>query len=290
MKLSVVVPARNEAPNITDTLRRLGERLAREPIDYELVVVDDGSRDQTAERVAELRRENGRVVLVQNTGPHGFGLAVRCGIDRCSGDAIVILMADGSDDAEDVVTYYYVLRDRAECAFGSRFITGARVSNYPPLKLLLNRAANLLIRLMFRLKYNDITNAFKGYRTYVVDGCRPLLSPHFNLTVELPLKAVVRGYSYEVVPISWRERKTGRSMFHIQEMGSRYFFILLHVWLEWLLVSGDYRRSDGERPIVGPFMPAGGEARGASRTRGVGPAQRGATLPAGPTTEFTRPE
>ncbi|HEX2033947.1 MAG TPA: glycosyltransferase family 2 protein [Chloroflexota bacterium] len=267
MKLSVVVPARNEASTIAATLQRLGERLAREHIDYELLVVDDGSADQTVERVEQRRHEDGHVRLVLNTGQHGFGRAVRCGIDHSSGDAVVIVMADGSDDPEDVVKYYYVLRDRAECAFGSRFIRGAYVERYPLPKLVLNRLANHLIRLLFRIDYNDITNAFKGYRKYVIDGVRPLISPHFNLTVEIPLKAIVRGYSYEVVPISWRERKAGRSMFHIQEMGSRYFFIILHVWLEWLLVKNDYYRTDQDSAArwlrVSPAQARPPEAGGA---------------------------
>jgi dolichol-phosphate mannosyltransferase len=244
MKLSVVLPARNEEGTITTTLRALGECLSRHRLPYELVVVDDGSTDGTAERVSAYAATDEHVVLVRNPGRHGFGHAVRCGLNHFSGDAVVIAMADGSDDPEDVVTYYYLLRDRAECAFGSRFIPGSRINRYPLLKLVLNRVGNLLICSLFRISYNDVTNAFKGYRRYVVDGCRPLLSSHFNLTVEIPLKAFVRGYTYEVVPISWRERRKGRSMFHIQEMGSRYFFIILHVWLEWILARGDYYRSD----------------------------------------------
>ena len=156
-------------------------------------------------------------------------------------------MADGSDAPDDLVQYFYILRDRAECAFGSRFLVQSRVEGYPRLKLVINRLANLFIRLLFGLRYNDVTNAFKGYRATVIQGCRPLLSPHFNLTVELPLKAIVRGYSYEVVPISWRQRRRGISRLRLQEMGSRYLFIVLNVWLERLLTRGDYRRPADDR-------------------------------------------
>ena len=140
--------------------------------------------------------------------------------------------------------YVEVLRDRAECAFGSRFIAGSRVENYPRLKLAINRLANLFIRVLFNLPYNDVTNAFKAYRAYVVDGCRPLLSPHFNLTVELPLKAIVRGYTYAIVPVTWTNRRHGASKLRLQEMGSRYLFIILYVWLEHHLSRGDYRRPE----------------------------------------------
>jgi dolichol-phosphate mannosyltransferase len=71
---------------------------------------------------------------------------------------------------------------------------------------------------------------------------QPLLSNHFNLTVEIPLKAIVRGHSYAVIPISWRNRTEGTSKLSLKEMGSRYAFIVLYVLLERHLSRGDYRR------------------------------------------------
>jgi dolichol-phosphate mannosyltransferase len=246
VRLSVVVPARNEAGNVGRTVDRVCERLAKEGIAYEVVVVDDGSLDATAEEVQACFKRDSGVRLVQNRVHHGFGHAVRTGLDSITGDAVVIVMADGSDSPDDLVEYFYILRDRAECAFGSRFLPASRVIGYPPLKLAINRLANWLIRVLFRIGYNDVTNAFKGYRANVIEGCRPFLSPHFNLTVELPLKAIVRGYSYAVIPISWRRREGGVSRLRLKEMGSRYLFIVLHVWLEKLLTRGDYRRPAGE--------------------------------------------
>jgi dolichol-phosphate mannosyltransferase len=250
---SVVIPARNEAGNIGRTLDQIRARLTAERIAYELVVVDDGSTDATAEEVRQRSEVDPGVTLLRNEGPHGFGYAVRRGLDAFRGDAVAVMMADGSDDPEDLASYYYVLRDRAECAFGSRFVHGGRVEHYPPLKLIINRAANLVIRVLFGLRYDDVTNAFKAYRANVISGCRPFVSPHFNLTVELPLKAVVRGYSYEVVPISWRGRRIGVSSLHLREMGSRYLFIVLYLWLEKFLTKGDYRRPAGE--VFAPWQP-----------------------------------
>lgn len=246
MKLSLVIPARNESDNIASTVEAVSQRLELEQIPYELLVVDDGSGDETVEEVERCRRKNPSIILVKNEGPHGFGNAVKAGLSAFGGDAVVIMMADGSDDPEDLVRYYYVLKDRAECAFGSRWVRGGRVEDYPTLKRLLNRFSNRVIQVMFGLQYSDVTNAFKGYRREVIEGCRPLLSPHFNLTVELPLKAIVRGYSFEVIPISWRGRKKGSSLFKIDEMGSRYLYIILNIWLERLLTRGDYHRKDKE--------------------------------------------
>ncbi len=246
MKFSVVIPARNEGHNIGPTLDQLAARLAREEIDYEIVVVDDGSTDATCFEVARRSATDPRIRLVQNTNLHGFGRAVRRGLDAYTGDAVVIAMADASDDPEDIVKYYYILRDEADCAFGSRWIRGGQVENFPRFKLVLNRIFNNGIRALFGTGYNDMTNAFKGYRRTTIDGCRPFLSPHFNLTVEIPLKALVRGYTHAVTPISWRNRRVGQSSLFIQEMGSRYFYIVLNVWLEKLLTRGDYHRPSGE--------------------------------------------
>jgi len=266
VRLSVVIPARNEAANIGPTLDALRERLGREEIPYELVVVDDGSTDATPAEVEARAAADSGVRLIRNSGTHGFGHAVRCGLDAFRGDAVAIVMADGSDSPDDLVRYYYVLRDRAECAFGSRFVPGSEVVDYPRFKLLVNRLANWFIRMLFGMRYNDVTNAFKGYRANVIEGCRPFLSPHFNLTVEIPLKAIVRGYSYETLPIGWRQRHHGVSSLKLQEMGSRYLFIVLHVWLEKMLTRGDYRRVDAGEPFR-PFVAERSETPPAAARR-----------------------
>jgi dolichol-phosphate mannosyltransferase len=179
---------------------------------------------------------------VQNPGPNGFGCAITYGFGRVKGDAIVIVMADASDLPADAVRYWRLLCEGHECVFGSRFMRKGDVVDYPRLKLFVNRLANLFIRVMFNIPLNDTTNAFKAYRRSVIEGCRPFMSPHFNLTVELPLKAIVRGYSWTVIPISWRNRRHGVAKLKIKEMGSRYFFICMYVWFEKYFSRGDYRR------------------------------------------------
>ena len=124
--------------------------------------------------------------------------------------------------------------------FGSRFLSKGGVIDYPGLKLWMNRLANLFIRVLFRHGLNDTTNAFKAYHKRVIEGIRPILAPHFNITVELPLKAIVRGYTFRVIPITWRNRRTGLAKFKIREMGSRYLFIVFYVWLEKYFSRGDY--------------------------------------------------
>jgi len=202
LKLSEIIPAHDEAEVIEPTLRTLLRHLTAEGMDFEVLVVDDGSSDGTREGVARVTAADARVRCIPNEGAHGFGYAVRTGLEQFAGDAVVIVMADGSDDARDVVLYYRVLEAGYDCAFGSRFMPGAVVRDYPRLKLCVNRAVNTAIRLVFRHGYNDTTNAFKAYRRDVIEQLQPLISPHFNLTVEMPLKAVTRVFSYAIVPTS----------------------------------------------------------------------------------------
>ena len=239
---SVVIPARDEEDSLPSTVEDIYRTFTTAGIPHEIVVVDDGSKDRTWAVLQELKQKIPTLAPLVNTGTHGFGRAVVWGIDRSRGDAVVIMMADASDSPADAVTYWRLLNEGHDCAFGSRFIKGGKVIDYPRVKLLVNRLANFLVRVGFAIPLNDTTNAFKAYRRTVLDGCRPFLAPHFNLTVELPLKAIVRGYRFAVTPISWRNRKFGVAKLKIKEMGSRYFFICAYVWLEKYFSRGDYRR------------------------------------------------
>lgn len=246
--LSVVIPARDEEGCIAATVENLHVELRLNAIPHEIVVVDDGSSDATWTILSALRIRIPELAPVQNLGPHGFGRAIIHGLDHSRGDAVVIFMADASDDARDVVVYWKKLAEGWDCVFGSRFVKGGGTTDYPWLKLCLNRVFNFFIRVLFNLPLNDTTNAFKAYRREVIEGCRPLIAPHFNLTVELPLKAIVRGFSWTVVPITWRNRRTGEAKLKIKEMGSRYLFIVLYVWLEKYFSRGDYRRRASAKP------------------------------------------
>jgi len=276
VRLSVVIPAHNECESIGATVEAIRDRLLAERIPYEVLVVDDASDDATSEVVGAIAASDPDVRCVRSRRSPGFGQAIRAGLDEYRGDAVAIVMGDLSDSPEDVVRYYRVLEEGFDCAFGSRFMRGSHVRDYPKLKLALNRLVNLGIRVLFRHGYNDTTNAFKAYRREVIDHIQPLLSHHFNLTVEMPLKAIVRGHSYKVVPISWTNRAHGVSKLRLQEMGSRYLFIVLYVFLEDHLSRGDYRRPDlsgatWARPHPGVKIPDNGGRASVSAANDLDP-------------------
>ena len=241
-KLSVIIPGRNEEENLEKCIDEILEELNKHKIDHEIILVDDGSTDNTPKLLQDMALQNPKVRYLRNDGENGFGRAVKIGLAEFTGDAVAIMMADRSDSPRDLVNYWTKLQEGYECVFGSRFIKGSKVHDYPKIKLLVNRLVNNMIRYAFRIETNDVTNAFKIYRREVIEGCKPFISPHFNLTVEIPLKAIIRGYSWKVVPISWKNRDKGVAKLKLREMGSRYFFIIAYLWLEKYFSRGDYRR------------------------------------------------
>jgi len=247
MKLSVVIPAYNEAESIIETLNTLYATLEKNNVPHEILVVNDNSKDNTLEVLTSLQQTIPTLMVITNEGPNGFGYAVRTGLDSFTGDCVAIMMADLSDSSDDLVKFYHKLLEGYDCVFGSRWIQGGAVIDYPVLKRRINRTANFIVKVVFRIKYNDCTNAFKLYKRSTIEGLKPFMAPHFNLTLELPLKAIVRGYSYAVLPNSWTNRKYGESKLKIKEMGSRYLFILLYCLIEKFFTKDDYKK---KHPVV----------------------------------------
>lgn len=243
MKLSIVIPAYNEEESITETIDQIEEAFSKVNINHEIFIVNDNSKDNTLQVLEKLAQKYPTLKYETNHGPNGFGYAVRYGLERFSGDCVAVMMADLSDSPYDLIRYYTTMVEgNYDCVFGSRFIKGGKVIDYPLVKKIINRMANFIIRMVMRINYNDTTNAFKLYKREVIEGVKPILSPHFNLTIELPLKAIIRGYSYTVVPNSWTNRKYGVSKLKIKEMGSRYFFILVYCFVEKYFSRGDFNK------------------------------------------------
>lgn len=232
MKLSVVVPAHNEEEVIAGTVREIVQALDEARVPHEIVLVNDNSTDSTPDIAIRLAAEMSTIRVIHRQPPSGFGRAIREGLSAVSGDCVVVAMGDASDDPHDIVTYYRKMTEGYDCVFGTRFTAGTTVRGYPPHKLIVNRLANAFIQVLFGLRYNDMTNAFKGFRTDVIRDISPLLANHFNMTVELPLKALNRGYHYAVVPVNWYGRTAGVSKLSIRTLGRKYLFTVLYLWLE----------------------------------------------------------
>lgn len=243
MKLSVVIPAYNEAENLPKTVRVIYEELVKENIEHEILVSNDNSEDNTADVIEELEKKYPTMRHVFNAKPNGYGYAVRKGVENFNGDCVVVTMADLSDEPKDIVKYFRKMEETGcDMVFGSRWIEGAKVVDYPKKKLWLNRLVNNCIRFMFMFKYNDVTNGFKLFSKETMEGLKPFVSGQFSFALELPLKAIIRGYNYEVVPNNWYNREVGESNLKIGKMMKRYLFVLLNCLNEKLFSMGDYKK------------------------------------------------
>lgn len=256
--LSVIVPAHNERENIAPTVRALARELRGESIPFEVVVVNDNSTDDTPGVVKGLQAELPEVRLVNNRPPGGLGRAVRCGLDNFSGEVVAVVMADLSDHPADVVKCYRKIEEGYDCAFGSRFIEGSRVTHYPAVKLVVNRIVNKAIQILFWTRHNDMTNAFKLYRRHVIESIQPLHAAHFNITIEMSLSALIRHYRIAMLPITWSGRTWGQSHLRLRQMGRRYLCTLLELWFERILIVDDLmaeKRPEGLPDPVDPVSP-----------------------------------
>lgn len=236
---SIVIPAYNEEKNILPTIAKLAGELRAEQIPFELVIVNDNSRDNTPTVVEAAKGDYPEIHLVHNTPPGGLGRAVRFGLKHFTGDVVAVVMADLSDDPKDVVRCYRKIEEGYDCAFGSRFIRGSRVTQYPRVKLFFNRLGNAVIRIMFTTRHNDLTNAFKVYRRHVIEAIEPLYACHFNITIEMSLSALIRGFTIATIPINWSGRTWGQSNLRLRQMGRRYLCTLLKIWFERVLIIDD---------------------------------------------------
>lgn len=244
MKLSIVIPAYNEAENIEKTVKAFYEELLNEQIEHEILVINDNSSDSTLSVLEDLKTKVPTLVFMTNKAPNGYGYACQKGLLNYTGDCVAITMADLSDDPKDLVKYFRKMQETGcDMVFGDRWTKDSKVIGYPKNKLWLNRLVNNMIRFMFFFKYKDVTNGFKLFKRETIDGLKPFISGQFSLALELPLKAIIRGYNYEVVPNNWYNREIGESNLKLKSMFFRYTFILMYCINEKLFSMGDYKKN-----------------------------------------------
>jgi dolichol-phosphate mannosyltransferase len=237
--LSVCIPAYNEEGNIGRTIDTVSQTLTAASIPYEFVIANDNSRDNTRGVIVSRMERGIPIRLVNRIPPGGFGRAVRTCLENFRGELVVIVMADMSDDPQDIVRYYHKINEGYDAVFGSRFMPGSTVTDYPRVKLLANRIGNKGLQLLFRTKHNDLTNSFKMYRAETIRSVMPLFSSHFNLTIELSLGVLVRRFYIARMPINWFGRTWGRANFRIKELGRRYLATLLKIYAERIFIHDD---------------------------------------------------
>jgi dolichol-phosphate mannosyltransferase len=232
--LSILIPVRNEEENINIISKKIIKKIAIQS--YEIVFINDFSEDDTEKKLIKLNTSNIKIVYYNNLRK-GLGGAIDLGIKKSRGHYVCIMMSDSSDTVEDLNAYYNVISNyNLDAVLGSRFIKGGKTVNYPLLKMIFNRMGNLLAKFLLWTDLNDFTNGFKIYKRDCLIKLYPLVSESFNIFFELPLKVIIRGFKYKIIPISYYNRTVGEAKFKIQELGSKYMFTLLYCLLEKILL------------------------------------------------------
>ncbi|HEV3244470.1 MAG TPA: glycosyltransferase family 2 protein [Chthoniobacterales bacterium] len=228
--LSVILIAHNEEQAIGRMLEGLLANYDQEIL--EIIVVDDASRDGTTEIVEAWSKRNTKVILIKRTPPCGVGRALKAGFDRISSKAECVLSMD-SDFVENIgqVRALITAFDQQRCdgVIGSRFVKGGKVVGYPFLKLLMNRSFHWVVKIIFRIKQNDITNNFKLYRAKIFRSM-PWESEGFAMNAETGLLPILFGYHIVEVPVVWVDRspQMGRSKFGLLKHGGGYVQVIFH--------------------------------------------------------------
>ena len=236
---SIIVPCRDEEDNVEIILNNIQKNCIYQ--NYEIIFIDDYSQDRTLNKIKEFSTKHQNIFYHINK-KKGLGGAISLGLKKAQGKYITIMMADSADSIDDLNSYFKIIQENEfDAIFGSRFIHGSEIVDYPKFKLFLNRIFNYITKILFFSDYNDFTNSFKIYKKEVIDKIHPIVSENFNIFLELPLKTISRGFTYKIVPIKYFNRKKGKAKFKIKELGSSYLFTLLYCFLEKILLNKKFK-------------------------------------------------
>ncbi len=232
-RISVVVPCHNEEANILPLVQSL--RGYYDDYLHEIVLVDDNSRDRTAEVAEQLGQEDSRIKLVRRSMPNGVGRALRDGLAAASGDYILLMDCDFQHILPELTGLFDAIDQGAEVAIGSRFSRDSVLLNYPFTKILANRGFHILARILFRKDLRDLTNNLKLMKKEVARNLH-LESDDFAANAETGLQPLLLGYKVVEVPISWINRSAdmGFSSFNLVNTGPNYLKVFFRLFVRRL--------------------------------------------------------
>ena len=227
MELCILIPAKNEEGSLSQTITNIYLQLYN-VIPFNILVINDHSDDNTLNVLIELSEKYEILSFINNEFDAGVGNAINFGLQTWNGDIVTICMADASDAPSDILQSYYMIIDgKHDCVFGSRFISGSNVKNYPVVKLLLNRIFNILVKLIIKNDFKDYTNIFKMYTRRAIEVIGEIESAGFSIGLEMSLKAYSNKLKIRVIPISWQQRTSGKSKLKLMKNIRLYFSTLI---------------------------------------------------------------
>jgi dolichol-phosphate mannosyltransferase len=248
--ISFVIPCHNEEMNVRPLVQRILD-LYRSCV-HEIILVNDGSSDQTATIINQLASQSDCVKPVHRNPPSGVGRAIALGLSKASGRYVLTMDCDFQNLLPEFRDLFDGVVEGYDVVVGSRFSRHSVLLNYPFLKIVANRAFHLLARLFLWRNFRDLTNNLKLMRRDVVANMQ-LCQPGFAVNAETGLQPLVLGYRVKEVPISWINRSAGMgsSSFRLVRAGGGYWRVLVDIWLKQVFGIGRYRnlhRELGRKP------------------------------------------
>jgi dolichyl-phosphate beta-glucosyltransferase len=256
---SVVIPAYNEGTRLGATLEKVLGYIAHHGCDAEVIVVNDGSQDNTADLVLSFAEKNPSLRLIENPGNRGKGYSVRNGMLSARGRVIVFSDADLSSPIEEVPKLLQALADGADIAIGSRWLRSELQTQRQPLhRQLFGRVFNLLLRITLGLQFHDTQCGFKAFRRRAVRTIFPLQRiERWGFDPEILFLARKFGFSVKEVPVAWGH--SGETRIHPLVDGTRMFLEMLRV--RWYDLTGKYDGGKAVAAQVAKTLPEGRRPR-----------------------------
>ena len=237
-RVSIIIPAYNEGSEICDVLDRIVEGVH---LPHEILVVYDTPDDTTAEQVAGYAKEEPSVRGVLNTYGRGPCNAIKFGIDQARADVVVVTMADGSDDPQQIDTLTRLVERGVAVACASRYMRGGQQVGGPWAKGRISKLAGLSLQWVARVGTHDATNSFKAYSREFIREVGIESDAGFEIGIELVAKARRRGLPVAEIPTIWLDRAGGLSNFKVRQWIPRY--------LRWYFHAFGRREKGRPRPI-----------------------------------------
>ena len=213
VELTLIIPVYNESANFCALWKEITAQI-RSP--FRALVVYDFDEDDTVPVVEEIvAAGEGRLALVKNEIGRGVVGAIRTGFDRVSSGAVLVVMADLSDDLSRVDQMLNYYKEGYQVVAGSRYMPGGRVVDAPVLKQALSRFAGVSLRWLRGVPTHDATNAFKLYDSRILKELQIESTGGFELSLEILVKSYLRGCRIIELPTTWRGRTQGESKFRM---------------------------------------------------------------------------
>jgi glycosyltransferase involved in cell wall biosynthesis len=219
MLLSIVMPVYREGEAARSTILATA-RAAPRP--FEMLAVHDQADDPTIPVVEDVAREIPEVRALHNQLGRGPALAIRAGFAAARGEAVLVTMADASDEPHLIAPMLEKIEQGYDLVAASRYMPGGRQIGGPPLKTFLSRLAGRSLHVLLGVATNDATSSFKMYRRSMVERLGIESAHGFELALELTVKAHLAGYRITEVPTTWRDREAGESNFRLFRWLPRY--------------------------------------------------------------------